>query len=77
MGEWYLRNLVGNLHAQQDWELFAPIEVGQKVRNLTDRGLEEGASTRLLVYAAQLIAAGRNVKLFLSKTFSSRITILF
>lgn len=34
------------------------VKVGQKIRNLTDRGLEEGASTRLLVYAAQLIAAG-------------------
>lgn len=34
------------------------VSIGQKVRNLTDRGLDEGASTRLLVYAAQLIAAG-------------------
>ncbi len=34
------------------------VKVGTKIRNLTDRGLEEGASTRLLVYAAQLIAAG-------------------
>lgn len=25
LGEWYLKNLFGNLHAQQDWELFAPI----------------------------------------------------
>jgi acyl dehydratase len=30
--EWYLKNLVGNLHARQDWELFAPIEIGSKVR---------------------------------------------
>ncbi len=34
------------------------VRVGQKVRNLTDRGLPEGASTRLLVYAGRLIAAG-------------------
>jgi len=34
------------------------VKVGAKIRNLTDRGLDEGASTRLLVYAAQLIAAG-------------------
>jgi hypothetical protein len=31
VGEWYLANLFGNLHAQQDWELFAPIEIGQRV----------------------------------------------
>ncbi len=32
VGEWYLKNLFGNLHARQDWELFAPIEVGAMVR---------------------------------------------
>jgi acyl dehydratase len=32
LGEWYLKNLFGNLHARQDWELFAPIEVGATVR---------------------------------------------
>jgi len=30
--EWYLKNLFGNLHARQDWELFAPIEIGSRVR---------------------------------------------
>ena len=32
--------------------------IGQKVRNLRGHGLEEGVSTRLLIYAAQLIARG-------------------
>lgn len=32
VGEWYLKNLFGNLHAQQDWELFGPIEIGSRVR---------------------------------------------
>jgi acyl dehydratase len=32
LGEWYLKNLFGNLHGQQDWELFAPIPIGTKVR---------------------------------------------
>ena len=32
VGEWYLANLFGNLHARQDWELFAPIELGATVR---------------------------------------------
>ena len=32
--------------------------IGQKVRNLRGHGLEEGVSTRLLIYAAQLIMLG-------------------
>ncbi len=32
LGEWYLANLFGNLHAQQDWFMFAPIEIGAKIR---------------------------------------------
>ena len=34
------------------------VTVGQKVRNLRGHGLEEGVSTRLLIYAAQMIAKG-------------------
>ncbi len=33
-------------------------KVGEKVRNLRDHGLQEGASTRLLIYAGKLIAQG-------------------
>lgn len=36
------------------------VTIGQKVRNLRGHGLEEGVSTRLLIYAAQLIAGGIN-----------------
>ena len=36
----------------------ALVGIGAKVRNLTDRGLEEGVSTRLLVYAGRLISQG-------------------
>jgi acyl dehydratase len=28
---WYLKNIFGNLHARQEWELFHPIAVGQAV----------------------------------------------
>lgn len=34
------------------------VTLGQKIRNIRDHGLTEGASTRLLVYAARLIVSG-------------------
>jgi nitric oxide reductase NorQ protein len=37
------------------WQL---AKLAEKVRNLTEHGLQEGASTRLLIYAAKLIAQG-------------------
>jgi nitric oxide reductase NorQ protein len=33
-------------------------KLGEKVRNLKDQGLEEGVSTRLLIYAGQLMVQG-------------------
>jgi len=30
---WYLPNLIGNLHARQEWELFHPLRVGDPVRS--------------------------------------------
>jgi len=35
-------------------------QLGEKVRNLREHGLGEGASTRLLIYAGKLIVAGIN-----------------
>jgi hypothetical protein len=35
VGQWYLKNLFGNLHAQQDWELFSPIRIGSRVRSVS------------------------------------------
>ncbi len=32
---WYLPNLIGNLHARQEWELFHPLRVGDVVRSRT------------------------------------------
>ena len=37
---------------------FALVKVGEKVRHLKNHGLEEGVSTRLLIYAGQLIQKG-------------------
>jgi acyl dehydratase len=45
LGEWYLKNLFGNLHARQDWEFFAPIPVGGAVRTrstIIDRYTKRG-----------------------------------
>ncbi len=32
LGEWYLKNLFGNLHLQQDWRILAPIRLGSRVK---------------------------------------------
>lgn len=32
---WYLPNLIGNLHARQEWELFHPFRVGDVLRSRT------------------------------------------
>ncbi len=45
----------GNIDEQTAKDL---VTIGQKVRNLRGHGLEEGVSTRLLIYAAQMIAKG-------------------
>lgn len=45
----------GHLDIHQAQDL---VKIGQKIRNLRGHGLEEGVSTRLLIYAAQMIAKG-------------------
>src|SRR5262245_30347206 len=30
---WYLPNIIGNLHARQEWELFRPMRTGDVVRS--------------------------------------------
>lgn len=48
--------------------------IGVKVRNLKGHGLEEGVSTRLLVYAAQLVSSGIHPHLACEVAISSPIT---
>jgi len=45
----------GEVSPEIAWEL---AKLGEKVRNLREHGLEEGVSTRLLIYAARLIREG-------------------
>lgn len=45
LAEWYLQNLIGNLHARQEWWMFAPIPVGAEVRTrstIVDRYAKRG-----------------------------------
>ncbi len=42
---WYLRNVFGNLHARQEWDLFAPVMVGDAVHTrsfIVDRYAKRG-----------------------------------
>jgi acyl dehydratase len=32
---WYLPNLIGNLHARQEWDVFRPLRVGETLRSRT------------------------------------------
>ncbi len=32
LGQWYLQNLIGNLHGRQEWKMYAPIAVGARVK---------------------------------------------
>jgi acyl dehydratase len=74
LGEWYLKNLFGNLHAQQDWELFAPISVGTQVRSrstIVDRYTKRGRDYVLNetdlcdAESGQLLVRGRTHQSFL------------
>jgi nitric oxide reductase NorQ protein len=61
----------GNVDDQTARDL---VLIGEKVRNLKGHGLEEGVSTRLLVYAAQLVSAGIHPHLACEVAISSPIT---
>jgi acyl dehydratase len=76
VGEWYLANLFGNLHAQQDWELFAPLRPGRRVRTrstLVDRFSKRGRDyvVNEVDYSdaddGRLLVRGRTFQSFLPK----------
>ena len=72
VGEWYLKNLFGNLHAQQDWELFAPIAVGACVRSrstIIERFSKRGRD--YVVNETDLVDAGDGRLLVRGRTFQS------
>ncbi len=50
------------------------VKIGEKIRNLTDRGLEEGVSTRLLVYCGKLLADGVEPRSAARASFTRTLT---
>jgi len=76
---WYLKNLVGNLHAAQEWYLFAPLRPGQRVR--TRSTVIERYRKRDRDYvvnevdcadeAGRLLVRGRTHQSFLAETLES------
>ncbi|CAG0953612.1 hypothetical protein MYXO_00348 [Myxococcaceae bacterium] len=74
LGDWYLKNLFGNLHARQEWELFGAIRVGAKIRSRSTivaryekRGRDYVLNETDLVDAAdgRLLVRGRTHQSFL------------
>ena len=59
-GGWYLKNIFGNLHAKQEWELFHPIMVGdQRDHSLPDLRPLRQAGPRLRGERGDLLRARR------------------
>ncbi len=50
------------------------VNLAEKIRNLRDKGLEEGASTRLLIYAANLIREGIDPRIACEVAIANTIT---
>ena len=73
LGEWYLKNLFGNLHARQDWELFGEIPVGSRVHTrstIVERYQKRGRDyvvneTDLIGEDGHLLVRGRTHQSFL------------
>lgn len=72
VGEWYLKNLFGNLHAQQDWEMFHPISIGTTIRSvstITQRFQKRGRD--YVVNETDLFDAASGRLLVRGRTFQS------
>jgi len=73
---WYLPNIFGNLHARQEWELFAPIMAGDRVNTrstIVDRYVKRGRDyvvNEVQVFGSdgRLLQRGRTHQSFLLDT---------
>ena len=71
-GGWYLPNVYGNLHARQEWDLFAPIRVGDRIRSrctIIDRYIKRGRD--YVVNEVQLFGSASGRLLSRSRTHQS------
>jgi acyl dehydratase len=72
-GDWYLKNIFGNLHARQEFELFAPIMVGDDVTThstIVDRYIKRGRDyvvneVQVFGESGRLLSRGRTHQSFL------------
>jgi acyl dehydratase len=75
-GGWYLPNVFGNLHARQEWELFAPVMLGDAVTTrsmVVDRYVKRGRDyvvneAQVFGPDARLLMRGRTHQSFLLDT---------
>ncbi len=68
---WYLPNIIGNLHARQEWQLFHPIRVGDTVRTRTTVVERYRKRDRLYVVAEVLLTTPEGRWLQRSRTHQS------
>ncbi|MCH8994305.1 MAG: MaoC family dehydratase N-terminal domain-containing protein [Chloroflexi bacterium] len=71
-GGWYLANLYGNLHARQEWDLFAPIAVGERVTThstIIDRYIKRGRD--YVVNEVQILGSASGRLLSRGRTYQS------
>jgi hypothetical protein len=80
---WYLPNIYGNLHAKQEWELFAPISVGEHITAhslVVDRYIKRGRDyvvneVLLLGDDGRVCARSRSHQSFLRDSTTTRTVI--
>jgi hypothetical protein len=82
-GGWYLPNIWGNLHARQEWELFAPIMVGDRASTrsmIVDRYEKRGRDyivNEVQVFGpdGRLLQRGRTHQSFVMQIESSALAV--
>ncbi len=72
--EWYLPNLVGNLHAKQEWELFGAARVGERVRTRAFVAERYRKRTRDYVVCETLLFGESGAVLLRGRTHQSFLT---
>jgi hypothetical protein len=72
--DWYLPNLVGNLHAKQEWELFGAAHLGERVRSRAFVAERYRKRTRDYVVCETLLFDATGAVLLRGRTHQSFLT---